>query len=86
MAGGLEVGLGLIHAESVSFALAETMPRADSQAIVMVLCDAAVVTNRSLTGLVIRDFPERDWSVVLYGTSHLGQAPAEARAFAKACC
>ncbi len=72
---------GQIHAEALSFALADIMPRPDAQAAVKELCAEAAATGSPLLTLAARRFPQRDWAVQI-AQSGLGQAPAEARAFA----
>lgn len=84
MARGLEDGLGLIHAETLSFALAETMPRPDAQALVKAMCAEAIASGTALPLLAQRDFPGTDWSARLTASAQLGQAPDEARAFVQA--
>ena len=77
----LEDGLGLIHAETLTFALAAQMPRPDAMAAVKSMCLEAHATQTPLPELAKRRFPGTDWLAVLT-TSGLGQAPVEARAFA----
>jgi 3-carboxy-cis,cis-muconate cycloisomerase len=72
---------GLIHAEAVSFALAAQMPRPDAQAAVKALCKKAQDTGTNLIDLAATAYPGIDWSALRAGAD-LGQAPAEARAFA----
>ena len=74
-------GGGLIYAEALSFDLAERMPRPAAQAAVKRLCQEVQQTGAALTDLAARDFPGADWAARL-ATAGLGQAPAEARAFA----
>lgn len=80
----LDGGLGLIHAEALSFALAAHLPRPEAQAEVKALCKAATETQRPLAALVAERFPDGNWDEV-FGAGGLGQAPAEARAFAARC-
>ncbi len=75
---------GLIHAEALTFALAALMPRPDAQAAVKRLCREVEDTGTPLPDLAARDWPGTDWAQTL-AQSALGQAPAEARAFAAAC-
>lgn len=84
MARNLTTDGGLIHAEALTFALAETMPRPEAQAAVKRLCREVAETGQPLATLVTRDFPGTDWAARLV-LSGLGQAPVEARAFAGAC-
>lgn len=78
MARNLDDGSGLIHAEALAFALARHMPRPEAQARIKALCAEAQRGGPGLLALVARDFPDLDLSVA----GGLGQAPAEARAFA----
>ena len=80
MARNLAADGGLIHAEALSFALAETLPRPEAQAAVKRLCREVTETGTSLSALASRDFPGTDWASKL-SQSGLGQAPAEARAY-----
>lgn len=81
LARGLEAGHGLLHAEALSFALAGQMPRPEAQDIVKDLCRQAVASGTPLLTLAAARFPQVDWRLTL-ADSALGQAPAEARAFA----
>jgi len=69
-------GLGLIHAEGLSFALAARMPRDAAQARIKTLCGEARDTGIPLQDLVARDHEG------LTSAETLGQAPIEARDFA----
>lgn len=80
MAGRLEDPLGLIHAEALSFALAQVMPRPEAQAEVKRLALEAKADGRSLPDLVAAAHPGLELSRL----ESLGTAPAEARAFARA--
>lgn len=81
MARGLEAGHGLLHAEALSFALAEQMPRPEAQEIVKEMCRQAEASATPLLTLAAAQFPLVDWRLKL-SESALGQAPVEARAFA----
>lgn len=83
MARNLNADGGLIHAETLTFALAETLPRPEAQAAVKRLCREAADTGTPLATLAARDFPGTDWAAQL-AQSGLGQAPAEARAYSAA--
>jgi 3-carboxy-cis,cis-muconate cycloisomerase len=72
---------GLIHAEAISFKLAEQMPRTDAQARVKRLCVDAVEQGTTLPELVARDFPDIDWDRVTEPAAQLGEAPRQARLF-----
>ena len=75
----LDAPPGLIHAEALSFALARRMPRPEAQAEMKHLASEARATGRPLPELVAARHPELDLS----GLASLGQAPSEARAFAR---
>ena len=79
---GLEAGLGLLHAEALSFALAEQMPRTEAQDIVKDMCRQVKASETDLLTLAVRRFPEVDWPARLAERA-LGSAPDEARAFAQ---
>ncbi|MBH1974584.1 MAG: adenylosuccinate lyase family protein [Rhodobacteraceae bacterium] len=81
MAQGLAAGQGLIFAEALSFALTKTMPRPEAQAAVKQLCVKALSTGQDLIALARQASPDQNWSSQLC-RDMLGQAPAEARAFA----
>lgn len=83
MARNLTAGGGLIHAEALSFELATRMPRPEAQAAIKRLCQEVETSGADLTDLAARDYPGTDWQAVLT-QGGLGQAPAEARAFAAA--
>lgn len=82
MRAGIEDGLGLIHAEALSFLLARHMPRPEAQQAVKALCREAQDTRTPLAHLAARDWPDTDWAALLRSEAQLGAAPAEARAFA----
>lgn len=70
--------------EALSFALATTLPRPEAQAAAAALAREAAETGTPLPDLANRAHPGRDWSNLLAPANLLGQAPAEARAFAAA--
>lgn len=81
MRAALDGGLGLIHAEALSFALAAQMPRPEAQAATKALCKAAQDTGTPLPDLARADHP--DLPPDLFDPSaQMGDAPAAARAFA----
>ncbi len=83
MATALADGLGMVHAEALSFALAAHMRRPDAQAATKALCREAQETRTPLGTLVRRDWPDLD--AALFDPAHqMGNAPKAARAFAKA--
>lgn len=83
MTGHLDDPLGLIHAEALSFALTATLRRPDAQAEVKRLTQDAVDTGHPLSELVAEAHPDAPLPDLTPPQS-LGQAPVEARAFAKA--
>ena len=80
MAAGLDDGSGLIHAEAYTFALARHMPRPEAQALVKAACGKAKAGGPALGDILAADHPQLDLSAA----GGLGEAPAEARAFAQA--
>lgn len=84
MATNLNDPLGLIHAETLSFALAAHLPRPEAQAAIKALCLAAQASGTPLPDLLRAAHPALDIDAALAPANLLGQAPAEARAFAKA--
>ncbi|ABG33391.1 3-carboxy-cis,cis-muconate cycloisomerase [Roseobacter denitrificans] len=81
MQAGLETGNGLIHAEALSFALSQDMPRPQAQAATKALCAQAVAEGASLPDLARAAYPHLPQTLFQAG-HQLGQAPEEARAFA----
>lgn len=80
MSRGLKNNFGLIHAEALTFALAQKMPRPDAQEIIKALCTEARKSSQSLLTLAARDFPDLDFSVI----SGTGTAQDDALNFATA--
>jgi 3-carboxy-cis,cis-muconate cycloisomerase len=78
MARVLQADAGTIHAEALTFALATRMPRPEAEAAVKRLCAEALATGTDLRTLAARDWPGIEVPLAL------GQAPAEAHAFARA--
>lgn len=83
MAARLADPLGLIHAETLSFALTATLPRPEAQALVKRLAREAQDTGRPLPDLVAEARPDVALPP-LSGVETLGSAPREARDFAHA--
>lgn len=79
----VQEGLGLIHAEALSFALAAHMPRPDAQARVKTLCAEAMATQTHLRDLVADQHPELETAALFQATEQLGTAPTEARSFTR---
>ncbi|MEM9577994.1 MAG: lyase family protein [Pseudomonadota bacterium] len=77
----LTEGLGLMQAEALSFALADQMPRAQAQAAVKGLCARALAEGIPLQTLARDAYPDLN-ERALDPLFNLGQAPADARAFA----
>lgn len=73
--------LGLIHAEALSFALAATLPRPEAQQVTKTLCHEAMKQNVALETLARHAYPNLPDDLFEPGAG-LGQAPADAHAFA----
>ncbi|SMX38023.1 lyase family protein [Maliponia aquimaris] len=74
---------GLLMAEALSFALAAQMPRPEAQALTKTLCQQARATGTPLAQIALAAHP--DLPAALFDpVAQMGQAPAEARAFARA--
>lgn len=82
MHGTLEDNLGLVHAEALSFALAELMPRPEAQQKAKALCLEALEKRVPLQRLAKADYPDLD-AAVFDPAQGMGQAAAEALAFAR---
>ncbi|WP_147111379.1 lyase family protein [Tateyamaria sp. syn59] len=75
-------GLGGVHAEALSFALAAHMPRPDAQAATKSLIADALASGKTLETVARAAHP--DLPADLFDpAAQLGTAPAQARAFAK---
>ncbi|KIC12567.1 3-carboxy-cis,cis-muconate cycloisomerase [Leisingera sp. ANG-M1] len=83
MSAALSGGLGMIHAEALSFALAEKMPRPDAQAAVKALCQEAQSGKTPLPELVKRDYPDLDTEALFDPAQQMGRAPWDALQFAR---
>lgn len=77
----LENGLGLIHAEALSFALARIMPRPEAQAKAKALCLEVMEKRIPLSRLALADYPDLD-AGIFDPALGMGLAAADARAFA----
>lgn len=78
----LQAGLGLIHAEALSFALTEMMPRPEAQKATKALCAEAMHKRVPLGDLATSAYPDLDANI--FDAKHgLGQASSDALAFAK---
>lgn len=83
LARNMNAGAGLIHAEALTFALTDRMPRPEAQALVSSLCTEAAETGIPLLALAFGRFPDADLPERLAAPT-LAQGPSEARAFAAA--
>jgi len=79
----IDDGLGLIYAEALSFALAKSLPRPQAQAEVKALCQQVKEQATPLPDLARAKWPNISASLFT-AQAQLGEAPAQARAFAKA--
>jgi 3-carboxy-cis,cis-muconate cycloisomerase len=75
-------GLGLIHAEALSFALAAHMPRPEAQETVKALCREAAAEGRPLCALAAERWPDLVLADAFDAAAQTGTAEADARAFA----
>lgn len=73
---------GLMQAEALSFHLSSHMPRPDAQAEVKRLCKAIQGPGQHLRDATQEAHPDIDLSPVFGAAGQLGDAPAQARAFA----
>ena len=83
MARHLDDGSGLIYAEALSFALGSNMPRPEAQAAVKDLCQTVKATGSSLRELAEARWPDIEFGPIFAATEQMGQAPQEARDFAR---
>lgn len=74
---------GLLMAEALSFALAAQMPRPEAQARAKALCNEARATGTPLPEIARAAHPDLP-DTLFDPVAQMGQAPAEARAFAAA--
>ncbi|MGC3939268.1 lyase family protein [Roseobacter sp. EG26] len=82
MASSLQSGLGLIHAETLSFALCAKMPRPAAKNEVRALCAEVTRTGKTLAELALAKHPDLPKSL-FQPDAQLGQAPADALRFAE---
>lgn len=80
----LDSNLGMIHAEALSFALAQHMPRNEAQAATKALCRDAQDSQTHLAEIVRRAHPEIEVSELFEPMNQMGDAPNQARKFADA--
>ncbi|KIN70872.1 3-carboxy-cis,cis-muconate cycloisomerase [Sulfitobacter noctilucae] len=81
MHAALEGNLGLIHAEALSFALADLMPRPEAQAKAKALCLDARDKRIPLPQLALADYPDLPASL-FDPAAGMGRAADEAKTFA----
>ena len=77
-------GQNLIHAEALSFVLAQHLPRPAAQAAIKALCKEAGATGADLATLAMQAHPDLDLAPVFDPAAQMGHAPDEARRFAEA--
>ncbi|MDP5348947.1 MAG: lyase family protein [Paracoccaceae bacterium] len=77
-------GQNLIHAEALSFVLAQHLPRPEAQAAIKTLCKEAGATGADLAALATQAYPDLDLAPVFDAAQQMGHAPDEARLFAAA--
>lgn len=80
MTRAIDDGLGLIHAEALSFALCQLMPRPEAQAATKALCARALADRKPLPALVKAAYPNLPDSLFDLH-AQLGHAPQNARRF-----
>ena len=81
MRAALDGNLGLIHAEALSFALADLMPRPEAQQKTKTLCKEAKDTQVPLAKLALGAYPQLS-ETVFDPVRQMGQATQEALSFA----
>lgn len=81
MQNNLEANMGLIHAEALSFALAEFMPRPEAQRVTKALCLDALDKQTRLETLARADYPDLP-ADVFASSAGTGLAARDALAFA----
>ncbi|NKW71959.1 adenylosuccinate lyase family protein [Rhodobacteraceae bacterium R_SAG10] len=84
MAANIEQNHALIYAEALTFALANQMPRPQAQTAIKALCQQAIAENTSLIDLATSRWPDAGLAQICTPAAQLGDAPAQARRFAKA--
>lgn len=84
MARNIDATGGAVFAEALSFALARRMSRPEAQEAVKALLARAASETRPLAEVAAETHPEIDLDGIFDPARQLGEAPAEARAFAMA--
>lgn len=82
MRGALTAGQDLIHAEALSFRLAQTLPRPEAQAAIKSLCRAVLETGQPLSDLARAAYPNLALDDVFDPSAQMGHAPDAALGFA----
>lgn len=77
----LDGGLGLIHAEALSFALAEILPRPEAQRVTKALCLEAREKQVPLAKIARADYPDLPEDL-FDPAAQMGRATADAKGFA----
>ncbi len=83
MTAAIEATQGMVFAETLSFALAKDMPRAEAQAQVKTLVAEASRTNQTLKRVVEISHPDLNVDEVFDASLHLGTASNDAHSFAQ---
>jgi 3-carboxy-cis,cis-muconate cycloisomerase len=83
MLAALTNGQNLIHAEALSFRLAEHMPRPEAQAAIKALAKDANATGADLAVLARAAYPHMPLDDIFDPAQQMGHAPADARAFVR---
>jgi 3-carboxy-cis,cis-muconate cycloisomerase len=84
MRAALDQSGGLIHAEALSFRLAETLPRPEAQAEVKALCKREMAETTPLATLARAAYPDLPLDDIFDPAQQMGHAPQDANAFAQA--
>jgi 3-carboxy-cis,cis-muconate cycloisomerase len=83
MLAALTNGQNLIHAEALSFRLAEHMPRPEAQAAIKALAKDANATGADLAVLARAAYPLMPLDDIFDPAQQMGHAPSDARAFVR---
>lgn len=83
MRGELSQNLDLIHAEALTFALAQSLTRTQAQDIVKALCKEATETGVPLSQLAQKHAAEADLTAVFKADAQMGQSRETANNFAQ---
>lgn len=83
MSSAIDATQGMVFAETLSFALAKEMPRAEAQAQVKALVAEAIGSKQSLKLTVQNAHPNLSADAIFDATQNLGTAPDDAHRFAQ---